>query len=31
MNKRGLATKKFIKEKAYQLFAAKGFKEVTMT
>lgn len=31
MNKRGIATKKLIKEKAYQLFAEKGFKEVTMT
>ena len=30
MNKRGIATQKLIKEKAYQLFAKKGFKEVTM-
>lgn len=31
MSKRGIATKKLIKEKAYRLFAEKGFKEVTMT
>lgn len=30
MNKRGETTRKLIKEKSYQLFAKKGFKEVTM-
>lgn len=30
MNKKGITTRKTIKEKAYDLFAAKGFKEVTM-
>lgn len=30
MNRKGEATRQFIKEKAYTLFAEKGFKEVTM-
>lgn len=30
MNKKGEATKRLIKEKAYLLFAENGFKEVTM-
>lgn len=30
MSKRGESTRQLIKEKSYQLFAEKGFKEVTM-
>lgn len=30
VNKRGIETRQKIKEKAYQLFAEKGFKDVTM-